>query len=275
MFNEVLFNPLPGDPDFIELYNCSGKVIDASSLLLISINEDSNDTSSVYPLCTEQRSVLPGTYFTITSSKPKTVERYFTSSVDNIYELPSLPSMPDDKGTLLLLNRDLTIIDKFSYDEEMHSPFLAGHEGISLEKIIKCTPSGAGSGWHSASEVSGSGTPGSPNSVYAQTLPGSSSISLSSTKITPDGDGFEDLLQITFATGNPGTVISVSIYDENGSFVRKLAGNMLAGAQTTLIWDGTSDDRQPLQSGIYIILISWYDETGASEKVKKLCTIIR
>lgn len=275
MFNEVLFNPLPGDPDFIELYNCSAKVIDASSLLLISIDEDSHDTSSVFQVCTVKRSLLPDTYFTITSSKLKTVERYFTSSDDNIYEIPSLPSMPDDEGTLLLLGKDLTMIDKFSYNDEMHSTFLTGHEGISLEKMIKCTPSGTVSGWHSASEVSGSGTPGSPNSVSSETLPGNGDISLSSTKITPDGDGFEDFLQITFANRNPGTVISVSIYDENGSYVRKLAGNMLAGTQTILVWDGTADDRQPLQTGIYIILISWYDETGASEKVKKVCTIIR
>ena len=40
LFNEVLFNPMPGDPDYLELFNRSGKVIDASRLEIISLNDD-------------------------------------------------------------------------------------------------------------------------------------------------------------------------------------------------------------------------------------------
>ncbi len=45
LFNEILFNPLPGDPDYLELYNTSGKVIDASRLQLVSVNDATGDKS--------------------------------------------------------------------------------------------------------------------------------------------------------------------------------------------------------------------------------------
>ncbi len=48
LFNELLFNALPGDPDYLELYNSSDKIIDASRLGLVSVNDASGDTSEVY-----------------------------------------------------------------------------------------------------------------------------------------------------------------------------------------------------------------------------------
>ncbi len=47
VFNEILFNPFPEEPDFIEFYNCSEKVIDASRLWLASVNAETGDTSDV------------------------------------------------------------------------------------------------------------------------------------------------------------------------------------------------------------------------------------
>jgi len=69
--------------------------------------------------------------------------------------------------------------------------------------------------------------------------------------------------------------VNVSVFDENGRIVRKLAENYLAGSQASLTWDGTAGDGSLLRRGIYIILISVYDDTGKSGKWKKVCTIIR
>jgi flagellar hook assembly protein FlgD len=72
-----------------------------------------------------------------------------------------------------------------------------------------------------------------------------------------------------------GNVISVMIFDETGSFVRKLASNLYASADTSLIWDGTADDGSPVASGIYIVLITRYNDSGKTSKWKKVCTVIR
>ncbi len=274
-FNEILFNSYPGEPDYIELYNCSERIIDASKLYLASVNDITGDTSVLTPVSILQRCILPDTYYVVTTDRDKVVERFYTSSPDAIFEVASLPSMPDDKGNLLLLSNELIIIDKLSYNEKMHYSLLSGFEGISLEKTGRCNPSEEAASWHSATESSGWGTPGTTNSIVTGTFDESSEIMLSSTKITPDNDGYEDFLTIKLNPGGSDNIISVTVYDENGSHIRKIASKMLAGSGISLIWDGTADDGSPVRSGIYILHITWYNENGRSKIAKKVCTVLR
>ena len=274
-FNELLFNPFPGESDYIEFYNCSDKVIDASRLYMVSVNGTTSDTSDLVPVSLTGICILPATYYLITTDREKVLDRYFSSAPDRIYEVTSLPSMPDDEGNLLLLSSELVLIDKISYNEDMHYTLLSGFEGISLEKTGECDFSGEPVNWHSATESSGWGTPGSANSVVPGTINESAIINLSSTKITPDNDGFEDLLSISLNPGANGNIVSLSIFDENGRLIKKVVSNMLTGNEVSLIWDGTADDGTPVRSGIYIILITWFDARGRSESFKRVCTVLR
>jgi hypothetical protein len=65
------------------------------------------------------------------------------------------------------------------------------------------------------------------------------------------------------------------IFDETGNYVKKIASNMLMGPEASLVWDGTADDGSPVYTGIYIVFITMYDDTGKTEKWKKVCTVIR
>ncbi|NSW95574.1 MAG: lamin tail domain-containing protein, partial [Bacteroidales bacterium] len=276
VFNELLFNPLPGDDDYIEFYNCSDKIIDASRLLAVSVNDATGDTSSFIQVSPVNRCILPGTYYTITTSRDKVIQRYPSSDPEKIFEVSSLPSMSDDKGHLLLLNRELEIIDEVIYDEKMHYPLLTSNEGVALEKSRPDIPSSDRSAWHSASESSGWGTPGAGNSNITELNPnGNAGVNFSSTKISPDNDGFEDLLVIDLNLEGPGNVISATVFDETGSFVRKLAGNLLSGPKLTLVWDGTADDNTIVPAGIYIILITGFNDSGNTYRWKKACSVVR
>lgn len=276
VFNELLFNPLPGDDDYIEFYNCSGKIIDASRLLVVSVNDAAGDTSSFIQVSPVNRCFLPGTYYAITTSRDKVIQRYPSSDPDRIFEVPSLPSLSDDRGHLLLLNRELEIIDEVVYDEKMHYPLLSSNEGVALEKSRPDIPSPDRSGWHSASESEGWGTPGARNSILTELNPnGNTGVNFSSTKISPDNDGFEDLLVIDLNLEGPENVISATVFDETGSFVRKLAGNLLTGPKLTLVWDGTADDNTIVPAGIYIILITGFNDSGNTYRWKKACSVLR
>ena len=125
LFNEVLFNPLPGDPDYLELYNCSEKIIDASRLQVVSVNDASGDKSEAVPVSDEERCILPGEYYAITTDTKKISERYFSTDPDHLFETGSLPSMPDDKGHLILYNRELDQIDELVYNDDMHYSLLS------------------------------------------------------------------------------------------------------------------------------------------------------
>jgi hypothetical protein len=275
MFNELLFNPLPGDPDYIELYNCSEKIIDASRLQLVSVNDGTGDTSQVFPVSGEKRCIMPGTYYTLTTDRKRISERYFSTDPEYLFEEGSLPSMADDQGHMILYNRELDRIDEVFYNEDMHYSLLTVYEGVALEKTRPQNRSEEAINWHSASESSGWGTPGAPNSVFIELPVTSDKVAFSSSKITPDNDGNEDFLVIRLSLSGNGNVVSVMIFDETGNYVRKVVANMLAGPEASLIWDGTADDGSPVDTGVYIVFITLYDNTGKTDKWKKVCTVIR
>jgi hypothetical protein len=274
VFNELLFNPLPGDADWIEFYNGSSRVINGSELSVVSVSE-SGKNSELAPLSDENRCILPGDFYVISTLKEQVEQRYYSSVAENIFSVSRLPSMPDDQGHLVLINRRLEKIDEVVYNEKMHYSLLSGYEGISLEKIRPSLSGMARGSWHSASETSGWGTPGAPNSVYTSSPPADDRIIFSSDRITPDNDGYEDLLIIDMNLEGKGNVISILIFDETGSFIRKLADNLLAGPGASATWDGTADDGSIVRSGIYIFLITLFDDTGKSERWKKVCAVVR
>jgi hypothetical protein len=275
VFNELMFNPLPGNADYIEFYNNSGKVFDATRMYLVSLNDATGDTSELIPVSKTKRCILPRNYYAITTDDDAVTSQYISSDSDHIFETSLLPAMSDDKGHLILLNRQLEIIDEVFYDEKMHYSLLASFEGIALEKIRPEEISADRKNWHSASEASGWGTPGATNSIYMETPVSEDNVILSSRKITPDNDGYEDLLVLDFYLKGTRNIISVMVFNETGGYVRKLADNLLAGSKASVAWDGTADDGSLVRTGIYIIYISIFDDTGKTLNWKKVCTVIR
>ncbi len=275
LFNEIMFNPWPGDPDYIELYNNSEKVIDASRMLFVTVNDETGDTSGTYNLSAENRCILPGKYFAVTTDRQKIQDRYPEADPDFIFEVASLPSMPDDEGHIVMYNRQLVKIDEINYNQKMHYSLLSNNEGIALEKIDPSGKSGQVQNWHSASESSGWGTPGARNSVFTDIPLVNEGVALSSKSITPDNDGNDDILTIKLNLQGSGNVITVTVFDENGSYVKRISENLLAGPEATLIWDATADDGSPVATGIYIILINLYNDSGKREQWKKVCAVLR
>ncbi len=274
-FNELLFNPFPEEPDWIEFFNRSGKILDASKIYLSSVNAESGDTSGISPLSAEERCLLPGTFYTITTSKKTVTTRYPECDPESLFEVSSLPSMPDDRGHLLLLNRQMEVIDEVIYTDVMHFPLLAATEGVSLEKLRPDLDSDESQNWHSASESSGWGTPGRENSLFTEEPGKDDFVNLSSGRISPDNDGYEDVLVIDLNLTGIGNVVSVTLFDETGNYVKKLCENLYAGNSASISWDGTAIDGSLVHRGIYILLIEIYDDKGKTRSWKKVVTVIR
>ena len=148
-------------------------------------------------------------------------------------------------------------------------------KGISLEKVNPHNNSMEQTSWHSASGSSGWGTPGAVNSVYNAMPSNDDRLQFSATRISPDNDGTDDVLTLKLDLSGNGNVITVLIFDENGTRVRKLTENLLSGPETYLTWDGTDDNNSLLPGGIYVILVTLFNDTGRTERWKRVCTIIR
>jgi hypothetical protein len=272
-FNELMFDPLPGDPDFIEFYNYSGKIINAAALYLASVNS-AGDSSELVQVSAHDRSMLPGSYYVITSDRDRLIAKFPFSDEANIFETSDLPSMPDAEGLLLLFDRSLRLIDRVYYSSSMHHPMISGSEGISLEKVRTGLDSCDPTAWHSASESSGWASPGKPNSVSVPDPQGSDRISFSSDRISPDNDGYEDVLVIDFRLEGRGSVITVSVFDEWGRLINRLCENFLAGMEASVVWDGKTGTGEVAVPGIYVIHILLFDEKGKTSISKKAFAVI-
>jgi hypothetical protein len=273
LFNEILYDHLPGGSDFIEIYNNSEKLIDLSQAGISAVT--GSDTSGPYLLSEIPRPLLPGRQVAFTSDRLLLSALYPASDISNILNIPYLPSMPDYGGTLVLFSKSLERLDVLNYSPEMHNPVLSSSEGVSLEKIRPTLSSSIPGNWHSASGTAGWATPGAINSVYAETSDNESTVSLSTSRITPDYDGIDDVVAIDNRLKGENNSLSATIFDPNGSRIKKVAENLFFGSAGTVIWDGTTEDGSFAPSGIYIIYVESFDENGAAGHWKKVVTVIR
>ena len=125
------------------------------------------------------------------------------------------------------------------------------------------------SNWHSASESAGFGTPGYLNSqsnLYKENHP---DITIDPEIFSPDNDGYDDIQNINYSFSESGNVLSISIYNSEGYLIRELITNEYIGTSGSFSWDGLNDNNTISASGIYIYLITIFDETGYAAKIKK------
>jgi hypothetical protein len=269
MFNELLFDPVPGCQDYIELYNNSDRITDLSALYL------GNGTNApLVPASDVHRQLLPGEYIALTTDREAVAEHYPYSEPQNICETGHLPSMPDDRGSIVLYDHAVNIIDRVDYSSSMHLIFLYGTEGIALEKVAPDLPSDMAANWHSASEACGWGTPGAENSTLINSPVERNGMQLSASRISPDSDGFEDVLSVDVFPGGDGNVITVTVFNDRGYIVRRLAERYSAGAGARFVWDGLSDSGARLPAGLYMIIAESFNTEGQTRRWKDVCALL-
>ena len=102
----------------------------------------------------------------------------------------------------------------------------------------------------------------------------SGDFSFTSKVISPDNDGYEDVLQINYEMKETSMVGSITIYDDEGRIVRKLAKNELLATKGQFIWDGISDDQSKANIGTYIAVFEVFNLNGSSIFVKKKAFVV-
>lgn len=269
LFNELLPDPADGCVEYIELYNNSGRIFDLSRLSI------ANSYSTVATPPTKiPRQLLPGSYVALTQDRGKVLDHYPCADGLSLYVADRLPALRNDKGTVVLYDRSLNIIDRVDYSDDMHLLFLTGTKGVALEKVSPSLSSDVPGNWHSASEACGWGTPGAPNSVTVTISEEAKGLTLSSSRVSPDGDGYEDVISVNIFPGGEGNVISVTVFNDRGYPVRRLAERFAAGSGAHFIWDGTTDSGSRLPAGLYMIIAESYNAAGSSGRWKAVCALL-
>ncbi|HCY40915.1 MAG TPA: hypothetical protein DHV48_06090 [Prolixibacteraceae bacterium] len=272
LINEVLFNPFSGGVDFVELVNVSELTIPVHRLKLATRN-DTLALKQIYVVSTEKRYLKPGELLVCTKDPAIISAQYFSHNPENFCTMKSFPTFPDDAGTVVLLNDSLEVIDEFSYSAKMHSPFLADEEGVSLERISPEKPTADRSNWASAAASVGFATPGLPNSQTNGETEIQDEITCEPKAFSPNGDGYNDDLNIQYKFNKPGYIVNVRIFDVAGRQVKFLVKNQSLAQEGSWLWDGKNESGQKMGIGVYIVLVEVFDQEGQVKRFKEACTI--
>lgn len=270
ILNEILFNPLTGGSDYVELYNKSDKIIDLHELQLANY-DDEDGISNFERIGEEQLLLLPNQYVLLTEDSADVIKDYVVYGIGSFVET-DLPTYPNDSGTVYLTTLDSSIIDYFHYDEDFHYALLNTEDGKALERISFGGGMNNPDNWHTASENVNWGTPGYQNSQFLMPV-SAGEVSLDPQLFSPDNDGYNDVLTINFDLKNVDNVMDVIIYDNQGRTIRELKDNYFIGQKGFVTWDGINDDGEKAAIGTYIVLVS-IKNTAGDESLFKLVAVL-
>lgn len=273
LINEVLFNPYSQGSDFVELYNYSDKVFDLGKLLLGNWNEMTNSVENPIPISDESFLFGPGEYAVISEDIGFLRANYVIRNPKALVESSAVPSMPDDEGSVAVVTSDLkTVCDYVKYSDDMQLQVLQSDEGVSLERISFSKSTQDRDNWHSAAEGVGFATPGYKNSMAYQGI-SKGEVTIDPKVFSPNQDGYHDILNINYSFARPGNVLTLSVWNSRGLLVRKLQENTNVGQEGFFTWDGTDDNSRLMNSGIYIIVLEYFNVNGDSEVFKETCVL--
>ncbi len=267
VINELLFYPLTGSNEFIELYNKSNKILTINRMYITrELNGNLDEPKIVSP---HGHMIYPGQYLVLAKSRKKVFDFYPNVDSLKIVEITTMPSLPSSEGNVILLDLNGVGIDQFYYTSKMHSPLLRNVKGVSLERINVNVASDDPSNWQSAAKSVGYATPGYRNSQALDYQINQSEFSLSTPIFSPDGDGFHDFLIINYQFDTPGFMANIKIFTPNGRLIRELVTNYMLGTQGSIKWDGSTNDGKKAPIGPYLIYIEYFNLAG-TKKVQKL-----
>ncbi len=259
VINEVLFNPRPGGVDFVELFNRSDKYINLKNWSIGNFEEDSITNSKVI---TEKNLLLPPTSYLVLTEDPVILKADYPMSNEARFITTDLPSLPNENGTVSIVNQSNNLIDAFEYDENFHLSLLDNFDGISLERVSAEKQTQSQDNWKSAASTAGFATPGIQNSQQISIQSGAEVITISPRVIVPDNDGMADFATINFNFDSGNNIATVSVFDALGRPVKRLLENASIPANGFITWDGTNDRLQKVRIGSYIIHFEVFDAGG-------------
>ena len=247
VINELLPDPCaPLETEWLELHNISGKWIDLSGWVLC-------DASG----CAE----IPGSAvesggFVILCQDSDAFGFYYDAPQVDIIELPDWQTLNNTGDTLYLIDNFGCGVDSMYYETTFA-------QNVSIERIDPFAAGYTPSNWYRSTSESGS-TPGELNSVL-NGFSSSVNVELSDNIISPDGDGIDDYLTISYRLLKD-SQLTLRVFDIEGRVVRTILDDKFT-ASGVVTYDGTDDSGNPLELGMYILLA---EVEGASNVTKKL-----
>jgi len=254
ILNEVMARPASGGSEWIELWNLSDERISLEGWTL----SDSRRKPSLVASSPDE--VEPGAHRVLAADLVSFFQQFPHVEAERVREIegswPVLNNSQSSSGPyadmVILADATGAVVDSLPYGEDW------GVEGCSLERLSPDMGPLAAN-W-CASLAPGGGTPGEPNSVYLEGVPGST--------LAAEPDPFRPELHgvtfVSFRISLSQPSIRVQVFDTTGRLVRTLLDDRPGGRSGRLAWDGTSDTGEDAPTGLYILYLQAVDVAGGA-----------
>ncbi|MDP4966151.1 MAG: lamin tail domain-containing protein, partial [Salibacteraceae bacterium] len=265
ILNEVLFDPTTTGSDFVELKNTTAFDI---SLNGWSFGYYNTEDSLIYlPFESTANIISSAQHLALTEAPNKVISDYPNAVAENVV-LNDLPSLSNDAGSVMIFDQFDELMDQFDYTADMHFALLDVVDGVSLERISSTQATNDGSNWHSASSAVNFATPGYENSQNNEAFVAETIVSLTSEFVSPDNDGYQDVVGISYQLTDPGYSISIKVFNDKGYEIKTVASNELIGASGVINWDGTNDLNEKADIGIHVVYVMLFDLKGVRQEFR-------
>lgn len=261
VINEILFDPLAGGSDYVEIKNVSDKLLNLDGLRIANFDKDEANPvpEGIFLRANQIVAFSEDTSLTISTYKPQDYK---------LVEM-NLPSFNKDMGNVSAVNKDGITLDSFDYTEDMHLSLLDDSKGVSLERIFTSSPT-VEENFTSGVARTNYGTPGYENANSKEGITELEDVlTVENDVFSPNGDGQDDQLIMFLNFPDNGYYSTIDIFNIQGQKVRTLVSNQITAPRDIVRWDGTLDDGSKAYIGHYIVVMKAFREEGETLYAKK------
>ncbi len=253
LISEIMFRPLPGQAEYVELHNAGNDSTDIRSWRLIHSAKGGVADSLVFAIpsyceqgvCIAPEGVLAVCWNTALFAQfPGLNECRNALFVDQAFNLRS------GGGTLMLANPNGRIVDSLCFSPNLHLVPLSAQQGRSLERDIRSGTPQFERDWTTSADERG-GSAGESNRT--SDIPARASIEIQPNPLLL-GES-PAITHISYRVPFSHSFVRVQIFDSEGRQVATLLDAQFSAAHGSAEWDGRDDRGAQVNPGVYIVQV--------------------
>ena len=251
--NEFMKNPSAGRCEYIEICNISDEIVNLGDF---GLSDENKGNIVLFP----DSPADPGSF--IVMAKDSLIYNFSSVLNSSVFVESGLPALNNTDDTIYILSKTGSVVDSVSYFD------LDDDDGRSIEKINPAFSSANLNNWvYCVTD----GTPTRENSVYQapEDIGSSAHFKISPKTATPNGDGDDDNLLISYEFDSAYIYLTVKIFNIKGQLIAMPLNGDYSSSSGNVDWNGRSESGKVIDTGAYSCLLKAKDDNGKVKELKE------
>lgn len=273
IIQELLYHPLVGESEFVELFNASEYPMDLSQLQLATRKSNGSLQYKNF-ICNSPFLLSPDSSIAI-SKDTASLKRVYKVSGRSLLEVTRLPAFSNTGGSVVLLDKNEIILDEFQFSPALHALSSKNQQGVSLERKSNKKDSPNYNIWTSSAHASGA-TPGYFKAWKAPDISDTNNQEQFYTEqrfFRPASLSEDNVWNLYYSFDSDPAKATVEIFTATGQKVRSLVRDKELYGNGKIIWDGKDDRGNTLPIAPYIVYLQYFDSKSKIRQRKWVITL--